>query len=189
MRSRVLCLFIVGVSLIALGALSAIRQSHFRNIPLPVYGNVPAITLVDESGKQTSLASNEKQPWLLNLFYTSCDGPCPMTTARLSQLQKELPKIHFVSVSIDPNKDAPDKLLYYAHKFSADLSRWSFLTGSEDVINKLIVEDLKMATRDNPQVHATKVMLVDSASRIRGLYDLQDEISIKKLKVDINRVD
>jgi protein SCO1/2 len=70
---------------------------------------------------------------ILSFIYTTCRDICPVVTARLSQLEEKLGDvvgrdIFFVSVSIDPDNDTPEKLKEYANAFSAGPS-WLFLTG------------------------------------------------------------
>ena len=43
-------------------------------------------------------------------------------------------KIHFVSITVDPERDTPEVLKEYAQVFGANLSGWSFLTGTPDAI-------------------------------------------------------
>jgi protein SCO1/2 len=43
-------------------------------------------------------------------------------------------KIHFVSITVDPERDTPEVLKEYAQAFGANLSGWSFLTGTPDAI-------------------------------------------------------
>ena len=71
---------------------------------------------------------------ILSFIYTTCRDICPVVTARLSQLEEKLGSVvgrdvFFVSISIDPENDTPEKLKEYAKAFSADPS-WLFLTGT-----------------------------------------------------------
>jgi protein SCO1/2 len=71
---------------------------------------------------------------ILSFIYTTCRDICPVVTARLSQLEEKLGSVvgrdvFFVSVSIDPENDTPEKLKEYAKAFSAGPS-WLFLTGT-----------------------------------------------------------
>ena len=58
----------------------------------------------------------------------SDDDACSM-----AKLQKTLarPDVHFVSFSVDPERDTPAVLKQYAKNFDADASRWHFLTGDK----------------------------------------------------------
>jgi protein SCO1/2 len=73
---------------------------------------------------------------VISFIYTSCRDICPVVTARLSQLEDKLGDvvgrdIFFVSISIDPMNDTPEKLKEYADAFQTGPG-WSFLTGKTE---------------------------------------------------------
>jgi protein SCO1/2 len=73
---------------------------------------------------------------VISFIYTSCRDICPVVAARLSQLEDKLGDavgrdIFFVSISIDPVTDTPEKLKEYAEAFQAGPG-WSFLTGKPE---------------------------------------------------------
>ena len=47
------------------------------------------------------------------------------------------PKIAFVSITVDPERDTPEVLKEYAQNFGADLKGWSFLTGDPAVVHEV----------------------------------------------------
>jgi len=58
-----------------------------------------------------------------------------MLTAKMATLQQKLgadfgKRIHFVSITVEPEIDTPEVLKAYADKFGADPAGWSFRTGS-----------------------------------------------------------
>jgi protein SCO1/2 len=77
--------------------------------------------------------------WIADFIFTSCPGPCPIISTRMSELQKPLAKsdVHFVSVSVDPEKDTPEVLRAYADKLRKQPLRWDFLTGQRAAIYSL----------------------------------------------------
>ena len=95
---------------------------------------IPDITLVDASGKQTSLLAelDSNQPVMLDFIFTSCTAVCPALSATFSQVQAQLgadrERIRMISISIDPEQDTPAQLAEYAKKYGAD-KQWKFLTG------------------------------------------------------------
>lgn len=97
--------------------------------------DIPALTLVDASGREVSLAGllDGGKPLMLNFIFTSCTTICPVQTATFSQVQAALGElqnqVRMVSISIDPEQDTPARLSAYAAKFHAGL-QWRFLTGS-----------------------------------------------------------
>jgi protein SCO1/2 len=103
---------------------------------------------------------------ILSFIYTTCRDICPVVTARLSQLEEKLGDIvgrdvFFVSVSIDPVTDTPDKLKEYANAFSAGPS-WLFLTGKPadmEVIRYKLGE-----RRENISQHRNEILLYNDAT-------------------------
>jgi protein SCO1 len=93
---------------------------------------VPDLVLQDEQGKSVRLRQlfSGDRPVAVNFIFTSCTTICPVMTATMLQLQRELAdqpdKPLFVSISIDPDYDTAAMLGAYAKKFGAD---WTFLTG------------------------------------------------------------
>ncbi len=153
------------------------------NPPVPqrlrVYWQVPPFSLTERSGRVVGLGDLEGKVWVADFFYTTCPGPCPMLTSRLSELHraaKLLPNVAFVSISADPEKDTPEVLGKYAEKFGAD-ERWLFLTGTKDAVYGLanlgfklgLSEDL--ANEREPVTHSTKLVLVDRNANVRGFYE------------------
>lgn len=70
---------------------------------------------------------------IISFIYTSCTDICPLTTARMAQVEERLGDlvgrdIFLISMTVDPETDSPEKLKEYAKRFDAGPG-WSFLTG------------------------------------------------------------
>lgn len=103
---------------------------------------VPDFALVDQAGEPFHFASLADQVVLVDFIYTQCPGPCPIQTARQVELQRAIPealraRVHFVSLTLDPERDDPDALARYAKARGAALSNWSFLTGPPETLASL----------------------------------------------------
>jgi protein SCO1/2 len=163
--------------------------SRRREAELPVLAHVPAFSLVDQDGRLATRASLHGHPFVADFIFTHCAGPCPMMTARMASLQKTLTdrRIHLVSITVDPERDTPQVLKQYAKDHGADESRWHFLTGDKDAVFALARGMLLAASpaqADQPILHSTKFVLVDSAGRMRGAYDFGDAQAMEKLAGD-----
>lgn len=104
---------------------------------------LPDMTLIDQNGHDVTLSSLKGRLVLIDFFYTTCPGPCPLMTARLVRVAKRLgpllgKKITLVSVTIDPWHDHPPQLLKYATDVGANRNGWLFLTGEPARIKKLM---------------------------------------------------
>ncbi len=103
----------------------------------------PDFELIDQAGRPVSLESLGDRVLVIDFIYTECPGPCPVQTSSQVALQRRIPealrdRVHFVSISLDPEVDRPAVLERYATERGADLAHWSFLTGPADVIAPLV---------------------------------------------------
>ena len=112
-----------------------------------------------------------------------------MMEARMVRLEKEIrsPDLRIVSVSIDPQHDTPEIMKAYADGIGADESRSYFLTGSKEAVFQT-ARGFKLAATPaqdgNSITHTQKVLLVDRGNQVRGVYDTNDDDSMKKLADD-----
>ena len=99
------------------------------------------------------------------------------------------PSVHLVSFTVDPDRDTTAALAAYAEKFSADPSRWSFLTGSKDVLNLLDRDAFKLGTVGTEIEHSTRFALVDRKGRIRGYYGIAEGDPVEKISHDAKQLE
>lgn len=142
----------------------------------------PAFSLTERSGKTITQNDLAGKVWIASFVFTRCSGPCPSITATMAKLQSELlptrPDVRLVTFTVDPDRDTPDELKKYATNFRADPEKWLFLTGKETEALSLLKDGFKInATKNaNPKPgdefdHNTKLMVIDKAGQIRGLFD------------------
>ena len=96
---------------------------------------LPNLPVVDQDGKQYRFYDDliKGKKVIINFIYTSCGDICPLTTARMAQLQSKLGDIvgrdvEMYSITIDPEHDSPKELKRYAEAFHVGPG-WRFLTG------------------------------------------------------------
>jgi protein SCO1/2 len=105
---------------------------------------VPDSTFVDQDGRKRKFSAFRGSTVILTFIYTKCPIPtfCPMMDRHFVTLQEHfrddpaLRKVHLVTVSFDPLTDTPPVLKAHARELKADLTRWTFLTGDRDDIDK-----------------------------------------------------
>lgn len=148
---------------------------------LPIYGSVADFILTDQNSRSFSKLDLEGELWIADFIFTRCAGQCPIMTNEMNKLQKRLPaEIRLVSFSVDPQYDKSEVLAQYAQKYGAREGRWFFLTGEDDILNRLAVS-FHMNTIEDPMMHSLRFVLVDQQGMIRGYYDSTDEEAMKKL--------
>ena len=102
---------------------------------LPRIGPAPALALTTQDQERLSLSDLGGKVVLVTFIYTSCTDTCPLLTGKLAGVREKLGadfgvQAHFLSVTVDPERDTPDVLRAYGQRFRADPSGWAFLTGT-----------------------------------------------------------
>ena len=182
-------LLLLGSVVATLSLVVLLRAAVQRNTPaLPVYATVPDFELIDSAGQPFASKQIQGKTCLVNFIFTSCQGVCPLITAEMARIRNKFTNrddIHFVSISVDPETDTPERLALYAKKFNADPSRWHFLTGRKEVIQKLMEEGFLLGFDNEPVFHSDRFVLIDSESQIRGYYSFADKKAFHQLPKDL----
>jgi protein SCO1/2 len=189
---------LLGIPLVVATVFFFVWQSKvhdLRNRAVRSYVTVPSFQLTNQNGQPFGSVQLIGKIWIADFIFTSCPGPCPMISSRMSELQKPLQTtdVHLVSFSVDPEKDTPEVLRSYAEKLQAQPGRWDFLTGSKSVIYDLSKNGFKLAISDGSgeigvPVHSTRVVLVDRHGEIRGYYDATAPDAVTKLLADTSHL-
>jgi len=97
---------------------------------------IPDVVVLDQNNQKVHFYSDLVKGKIVavNFMFTSCTTICSPMTANLARVQKKLlargeKNVHFISVSVDPEGDTPEKLKSYAAMFHAQPG-WTFVTGS-----------------------------------------------------------
>lgn len=75
---------------------------------------------------------------VLVMIYTSCEAACPRLVADMRNIYTKVdnPDVDYVLVSIDPEKDTPEKLKAYAKEEHLDGDQWILLQGGLDDVRE-----------------------------------------------------
>lgn len=179
--------------LLILAASVSVTLGCQQTSPLPALYPVPNARLINEQGRDISLASLRGNVAVYDFIFTSCAGICPIMGQRMKAVAGKFPPhepIRFVSISIDPTRDTPGKMKRYGAAMRGDEQRWLFLTGRRDEILRLSVQGFKLAAgsgndaKADPLLHSAKFVLADAGGTIRGYYDGTAEESVDRLVAD-----
>ena len=182
-------------SLAVLGMIGVVGAGFWskREDPPEILFDVPIFSLTDQNGRTITQADLRGNVWISMLFFTQCPGVCPMMTARMATLQRSVTAkdVKIVSFSVDPEHDTPDAMRAHAEKFGADQSRWHMLTGPKETMFE-VARGLKLpaepAKDGQPILHSQKVLLIDRQNHVRGIYDTNDDDSMKLLAEDARKL-
>jgi protein SCO1 len=141
---------------------------------------MPAMGLTTHEGKPFATSSLKGKYVLVNFYFTSCHGICPMLTANMRNLLKLIKKqddLQIISVSVDPEKDSPAVIKAFRAKFNIANDNWIFLTGPQEEVFKMartafnadtFTKDINRDLRDF--LHTENFYLLDKNSFLRGVY-------------------
>ena len=107
--------------------------------------------------------------WVANFIFTNCTTICQPMTAEMASLQSVFKEknlnVEFVSFTVDPTIDTPEKLKSFITDFSDDLSNWNMLTGYTQA-------EIRSVCKRSISNHRTKTCLIHSShSQFKFLLD------------------
>jgi len=181
---------IIVIFLLSLLALIVIYLANKSRSDLPSLGEVPTFKFVERSGESFGYENMKGKINIVNFFFTTCKGPCPIMNARVAELYikySTTDEVRFISISVDPKRDSLAVLRQYADEFGVTDDRWLFLRGDLDEVHRVSEEGFMLAG-DLPTIHSTKLILVDEDLKIRGYYDSFDEESLRLLTVHVREL-
>jgi protein SCO1/2 len=177
MRRRVFILCVAALS-VPWAARQGDSAQYRRTVALY---DVPNVSLVNQDGNRVRLPQvlAADKPVLLDFFFSSCTTVCPVLSAALSGLLKELGpragELRVVSIAIDSDHDTPEVLRGYKKRFEAG-SEWELLTGSRDDIDRVL--KAFGAYTSNKLTHSPLTFLRSAGDRswvrIEGLVSVSD---------------
>ncbi len=165
--------------------------------PLPEMVPISDFTLVDQTGAELSSRTLRGKVWVADMIFTSCPEICPVMSTHMANLHRRVtsPDVRFVSISVDPAVDTPEVLREYATRYGADTTRWIFLTGSPDDVNRVVYRSFRLPMGDRMDrddgtydiLHTARFLLIDRRMTMRGLYETDRE-GLERLEHDIERL-
>jgi protein SCO1/2 len=125
--------------------------------------------LLDQSGRERRFYSDvlAGRVVVINFMFTRCEYACPLMTARLAALGRELgerygTEVEFVSISVDP-RDTPADLAAFAKKHRVPERGWTFLTGPRERVQE-VVKRLGQWV-EAPEDHGTLLLVGNTKTR------------------------
>ena len=121
------------LALLLVVGLSACGGPSFRGSEKSEPVPVPDFSLVDEEGNTFRLSDQRGNVVLLFFGYTQCPDVCPTTLATWRKIHEALgedaDRVRFVFVTVDPDRDTPERLGMHVNAFNPDFVG---LTGEAD---------------------------------------------------------
>jgi len=178
----------LGVGALWLASLASCVQPK----PLDDLGLAPSFQLTAETGQPFDSKSLAGHVWVADFVYTTCNGPCPMMSSQMRQIQNssaaEMADVKLVSFTVDPAHDTPPVLAAYAKHFTQNPGRWYFLTGEQSKLNEVGL-GFKLNGVDGSTTHSTRFVLVDRRGHIRGFYITAEDAFMPRLMHDLRQLE
>ena len=161
--------------------------------PLPVYSSLPSWELISETGSKFGSRELTGRIYVASFIFTRCPMQCPALMKKVQVIQKRIrglgDRMAIVTFTVDPTYDNSSRLFKYARDLRANPRLWTFLTGKEEEIEKLLIKGFKVSIGEPVSnimelAHSEKLVLVDQTGRIRGYYG-SDTNSVNRLMIDV----
>ena len=168
---------------------------------------IPKFSFVNQNNEVITDNDLNGNIYVANFFFTSCPTICPVMTKNMAYVQSKLdvyPNIRFLSHTVDPLNDTPNKMAKYisdlqSKNISIDLDNWDFVTGDKNEIYEIARSYFVNASKDplaaGGFLHSEYFVLIDKEGRVRsgidknnnvvGVYDGTNEAQMKDLVNDI----
>ncbi|MCP9227853.1 SCO family protein [Bacillus mycoides] len=160
--------------------------------------DVEKFAFTDQNGKNFGSSELEEKVWVADFIFTSCQTVCPPMTANMAKLQKMLHEegikdVEFVSFSVDPEVDTPEKITEFMKVYEMDTKRTHFLTGYTrpdiEKFAKKNFQTLVTKPENNTQViHGTSFYLVDKDGKVVKKYSGLQNTPYEDIIRDIKRI-
>lgn len=151
-----------------------------QEIEDPLNWEVESFEYMNQEEEMVSLDDLKGKVWMADFVFTSCETVCPPMTYNMTKLNEALEEegvedVQFVSFSVDPTVDTPEKMKEFMSGYDLSKADWQFLSGySQDEIETFAQENFKALVRkpeEGTQVdHATYFYLVDQEGKIIKAY-------------------
>lgn len=174
LRKSILILFSLCLLLLA-----ACRPYEFNGTEYPEPELAADFTLEEAGGELFRLSDQRGKIVLIFFGFTSCPDVCPTTLSEagriLEGLGDEAQQVRFAFITVDPERDTPERLGQYVARFHPDIVG---LTGTPDELQavydaygiyaqKVPLED---SAAEYTMDHTARVFLVDQDGRLRLSY-------------------
>ncbi len=150
-------------------------------------GEVPDEPFIDQNGTSRRLSEWRKKVIAVTFIYTRCPLPdfCPQMDRQFAAVQKTASqdpalanRFHLLSVSFDPEHDAPPVLAAHAKRVGADTTSWSFVTGHATDIDRFAsrfgVSVMREGQTTAEIVHNLRTAVIDGNGRLVRVFGGRD---------------
>lgn len=158
---------------------------------------IEPFSFTNQEGQPFGMNDLSDTVWVADFIFTNCTTVCEPMTAEMASLQRVFNEQHlnvqFVSFTVDPLTDSPEKLKSYVAKFSDDLSNWNLLTGySQSEIEVFAREQFQTIVQkpasSTQVIHSSNFYLIDQEGYLVKEYNYVDGSYVDEMSADIQEL-
>ena len=168
---------------------------------------IPQLSFVNQDNETIINDSLNGNIYIANFFFTTCPTICPVMTKNMAYVQSKLrvyPNIRFLSHTVDPTNDTPERMLAYINELKSknvniNLDNWDFVTGDKNELYEIATSYFVNVSPDSLApggfLHSEYFVIIDKEGRVRsgidknnnvvGVYDGTNDAQMKDLINDI----
>lgn len=140
--------------------------------------SAPAVNLTRNNGSPFRMEEYKGKIVLLFFGYTSCPDVCPTTLADMKRIKADLgdraEQVEFVLITVDPQRDSPERVQAYASGFDP---QFIGLSGTENELTPVwqgygVYRQIQESTSAAGYLvdHSSRIYLIDKANHLRVTY-------------------
>lgn len=158
-------------------------------------------SLKNQQGQTVSWKELAGKIVVADFFFTHCPTICPRLTSNMKLLEESITNaqkvgdktpdfLHFLSFSIDPERDSVPQIKKWADRFQVDPEQWWLLTGDKKTIYDMAINEMKIGLVDGTGIdtnfiHTDHFVLIDANRNVRGYYHGLDTMALRQISNDI----
>jgi protein SCO1 len=168
---------------------------------------IPDFSFINQNNDVVIKDSLNGNIYIANFFFTSCPTICPVMTKNMAYVQRKLrvyPDIRFLSHTVDPINDTPERMLDYINTLKSkniniNLANWDFVTGDKTELYEIASAYFVNVSPDSLApggfLHSEYFVIIDKEGKVRsgidknnnvvGVYDGTNDAQMKDLINDI----
>lgn len=159
--------------------------------------SVPTFSGLDIERREVTDAVFKGRVTIVDFIFTHCPFICPKLTGIMQQMAHQLDGtgVRFLSMSVDPTRDTPERLGEYARERKIDLSRWTFVHVDDATVKRVVSGALQFALEVDPKtdialpgggsmkniMHPSHYVLIGPAGEVLGIYSSNDPAQVQAL--------
>jgi protein SCO1/2 len=151
-----------------------------------LYHTIADFEFTNPNGQKIGFHHTTPSYWVFHFFNSSCLTPCSEVFKNVYDVVRDFgtaPKVKFLSITTMPQTDSIDKLLTVQKLNSVNPPQWQLCTGDSLQIDSLMRFSFLMQQPNNAALNL--LFLVDQNKHLRGIYDGENLMEIRRLKDEI----